>query len=80
MVMTWACLESLDPELGDCFRMTVDIVTDFQKAGPSTNLKKRRESVGFIGKINITSLVDLLWVTSFSSYTCICSVCEHMNK
>lgn len=40
MVMTWAYLESLDLELGDYFRMTVDIVTDFQKAGPNTNFKK----------------------------------------
>lgn len=31
MVMAWAFLGSLDPELGDCFIVSVDTVTDFHK-------------------------------------------------
>lgn len=47
--MTQAYLESLDPDLGDYFRMTVDIMIDFQKAGPRTNFKKGRRLWDLLG-------------------------------
>lgn len=53
----------------------------FKISGPRTNLgrdgKEYSGCGGGVERMNITSLVDLLWVTSYSSFIYICSVHGH---
>lgn len=79
-----AFLESLRPELGGCFRMTVDIVYigDWisEKVVLELTLKKEVFVWGGVERINITSLVDLLWVTTALSYTLVKLMVTWTNK
>lgn len=80
-MITWAFLESLGPELGGCFRMTVDVVYlgDWvsKKGGPRSNFLKRGVCVGWSGR---DKYYFSNWLAVDTALLHICSAYGHMNE